>query len=114
MVEQTEDEASTDDGERRNSGRRSPLASSTTPRPHPTTNSGTGNGGGRQATASSTSADAGLEEEDDDEEEEDLVGERANSVSSSIVQDEIRNCQHQINVATIALEQLRKVSKTTQ
>lgn len=44
----------------------------------------------------------------DGEEEEGEQGE-SNNVSSSFVADEIKNCQHQINMASIALEQLRKV-----
>ena len=38
--------------------------------------------------------------------------EEANLLSSSMVDKEIRNCHHQINVAIIALENLRKVSNT--
>ena len=37
--------------------------------------------------------------------------EQSNSMSSNFVADEIRNCQHQITVASIALEQLRKVNE---
>lgn len=61
------------------------------------------------ATASSATC-VGGEADEEQEEEEEAPTEQGNSMSSSFVLDELKCCQHQINVATIALEQLRKVN----
>lgn len=56
-------------------------------------------------TATTSTADPGTQDAD---EEEEVAGEHPEQ--TSLLQDEIRSCQHQFNVASIALEQLRKVN----
>ena len=71
--------------------------------------------GVRETTSSGTTVsnqERDIDEDDEDDENEengDEAAEQGNVISSSLVMDEIRNCQHQINLASIALEQLRKV-----
>ena len=89
--------------------------------PPPTSVAGTdGNTNGANETADNASGyvtganeERQAAEQEVVQEEEDPLGVEPtehNSMTSNFVMDEIRNCQHQINVATIALEQLRKVS----
>ena len=104
-MEQTEDEASEDEG-RAGQGSDGAVADEE------------GTAGATAATAdpattnhviadpsTASTADPGTQDAD---EEEEVAGEHPEQ--TSLLQDEIRSCQHQFNVASIALEQLRKVN----
>lgn len=88
FVQQTEDESGEEVEEAENPPRRDAATS---------------------ADAPASTADGRREDVDEDDQVDVEQAVNANLQSSSFVSDEIRNCQHQINVATIALEQLRKV-----
>ena len=109
VVQQTEDESDIDEAVA--DGENPPLISSAAPKtvyePPPKRNSPAGAAG---------EGDGDEEEEDEEDDDDDNDGEpqeQANSMSSTFVEEEIRNCEHQINVASIALEQLRKVNYFT-
>ena len=109
VVEQTEDEGSDEEAIREGS-QRSNSSPSVRPLRAGTNDAPTD---ARTDAPADAPTDARQEDGDVDEEEEQFVGEHpetANLISSATVMDEIKNCQHQINVATIALEQLRKVT----
>ena len=116
VVEQTEDDSSDDQDERgADCVHESPMPNSSThPKINPIPTLAT-NIPDEQHSAAVIAHSAGndAQDEEEEEEEEERLGrvpqDQANAISTSFVTDEIKNCQHQINVASIALEQLRKV-----
>ena len=114
VVQQTEDESGDDgeedesDGSQGSPRSNSPASPQSIPLNSAATNYIQNSGDAATAPVASTS-NAGNGDVEEEEEEEEVAGRRNPEEASLFVTDEIRNCQHQINVATIALEQLRKV-----